>query len=335
MRTFIIAEAGINHNGSLETAKRLADAAKESKADCVKYQTFVPHNLVTDTAEMADYQKDNIGKNASQLKMLQDVSLSFDEFREVKRYCDEIGILFASTPFDFESIKFLTELKLPFWKIPSGEITNYPYLKMIALTGKPVILSTGMSTLDEIEEAKELLEKYGTQEITLLHCTTEYPAPIEEINLKAIKSMSERFQLPIGYSDHTEGILAPVLAVGIGATVIEKHFTLDRTMEGPDHKASLEPDELSEMVKQIRRAEQMISGSGIKERAKSEEKNIAIARKSIVAKTVIKQGELFSENNLTTKRPGTGMNPMKWKHVIGQRAKRDFKPDEFICLNNE
>lgn len=332
MQTFIIAEAGINHNGSLENAKKLADAAKAAKADCVKFQTFVPESLVTHEAQMADYQRENTGQNDSQLKMLQQTALSFDEFRELKEYCDIIGILFISTPFDFESIDFLIELNLPFWKIPSGEITNYPYLKKLAQTGKPVILSTGMSTLPEIEEAIKVLEKYGTRDISLLHCTTEYPAPIDEINLRAINTMKEKFRVPIGYSDHTEGITAPLAAIGAGAAIIEKHFTLDRNMDGPDHRASLEPEELAEMVKQIRRAEQMLSGTGVKGRAPSEEKNIIIARKSIVAKVPIRKGEFLTEDNLTTKRPGNGISPMEWENVIGKRAKRDFRIDEFIVI---
>lgn len=332
MHTFVIAEAGINHNGSLQTAKKLADAAKTAQVDCIKFQTFVPENLVTGTAEMAEYQKENVGKSSSQLRMLQELAFSFDEFRELKKYCDEIGLLFVSTPFDFDSINFLDSLGLPFWKIPSGEITNFPYLRMIAKTRKPVVLSTGMSTLAEIEEAVNVLERYGSQNISLLHCTTEYPAPIEEINLKAIKMMNERFGVPTGYSDHTQGILAPIIAVGVGAVIIEKHFTLDKHMKGPDHKASLEPEELTEMVKQIRKAEKMLSGTGIKERMPSEEKNMAVARKSIVAKVEIKKGEVFTEDNLTTKRPGTGLNPMKWENVIGQKAKKDFKVDEFIIM---
>lgn len=332
MQTFVIAEAGINHNGSLQTAKKLADTAKMAQADCIKFQTFVPENLVTDIAEMADYQKKNVGKDSSQLQMLQKFALSFDEFRALKDYCDEIGLMFLSTPFDFESIAFLDQLGLSFWKIPSGEITNYPYLKMIAQTRKPVIMSTGMSNLNEIEEAVNVLKRYGTQNISLLHCTTEYPAPIEEINLKAIKMMREKFGLPIGYSDHTQGILTPVIAVGMGAVIIEKHFTLDKYMKGPDHKASLEPEELVEMIKLIRKTEKMLSGSGIKIRMPSEEKNIAIVRKSIVAKVEIKKGEVFTEENLTTKRPGTGLNPMEWENLIGTEAKRDFLIDEFIII---
>lgn len=331
-KTYIIAEAGVNHNGSLELAKRLADIAKQAGADCVKYQTFIPENLVTETAQMAEYQKENMGKRSSQLEMLKGLSLSFEEFQKLKDYCDVIGITFISTPFDLDSIAFLNDMHLSFWKVPSGEITNYPYLKMIGKTRKPVVLSTGMSTLSEVDEAVAVLKSFGTEEITLLHCTTEYPAPFAEVNLKAMKTMQETFHLPVGYSDHTEGILAPLLAVGLGAVVIEKHFTLDKKMEGPDHRASLNPDELKEMIDQIRLADVMLRGSGAKERTVSEEKNIAIARKSIVAKNAIQKGELFSEANLTTKRPGDGLNPMFWEEVIGRPAKRDFPKDAFIEL---
>ena len=262
--------------------------------------------------------------------MLKNITLSFDEFHKLKIYCDDIGILFISTPFDIESISFLNSLDIPFWKVPSGEITNYPYLRAIGRTRKPVILSTGMSTISEIEMAVKLLRKYGTEDISLLHCTTEYPAPFNEINLKAIKTMQEYFRVSVGYSDHTEGILAPLIAIGLGATIIEKHFTLNKDMEGPDHKASLEPGELLEMVRQIRIADLMLSGSGNKECTQSEEKNLIIARKSIVAKQVIQQGELFVEDNLTTKRPGNGINPMDWENVIGKRAKKTFQKDELI-----
>lgn len=332
MKIFVIAEAGVNHNGSLDLAKRLAVAAKEAGADCVKFQTFVPENLVTDQAAMAEYQKENTKKSSSQLEMLKKIALSFDEFCKLKAYCEEIGILFLSTPFDLESIAFLEKLGVPFWKIPSGEITNYPYLRAIARTKKPVVLSTGMSTISEIEAAVAVLKRYGTKDISLLHCTTEYPAPFEEINLKAIQTLKKHFQMPVGYSDHTEGILAPLVASGLGARIIEKHFTLDRTMEGPDHKASLEPGELTEMVRQLRLVEQMLKGSGMKQCAESEKRNLAVARKSIVAKETIREGERFTEGNLTAKRPGDGLNPMKWEDVIGRTAKRTFYKDEQIEL---
>lgn len=330
MKTYIIAEAGINHNGSLELAKKLADTAKQAGADCVKFQTFIPENLVTNTASMAEYQKENVGKTSSQLEMLKEVSLSFEEFRKLKFYCNKIGITFISTPFDLESIAFLKDMQLLFWKIPSGEITNYPYLRAIGETKMPVVLSTGMSVSREIEEAVSVLRKFGTKEITLLHCTTEYPAPVDEINLKSISTLKESFHLPVGYSDHTEGILAPIVAVSLGATVIEKHFTLDKEMNGPDHRASLEPWELEEMVRKIRLSEQMLRGSGKKECTASEKKNMVVARKSIVAKRSIQCGERFTEENLTTKRPGNGLNPMLWEKVIGTFAKRDFIADELI-----
>ena len=263
--------------------------------------------------------------------MLKKLELSYNDFLKLKDYCDQVGICFLSTPFDFDSIDFLNSIEMPFWKIPSGEITNYPYLVALAKTGRPVVMSTGMCNVTEIEEAISVLRRNGTKEIILLHCNTEYPTPFEDVNLRAMQTMHDTFGLDVGYSDHTRGIEIPVAAVALGATVIEKHFTLDRNMEGPDHKASLEPDELAAMVHAIRNVEQAM-GSGIKEPSKSERKNIAIARKSIVAAKSIKEGEILTEENLTTKRPGSGVSPMRWPEVIGTKAIRDFDEDEQIEL---
>lgn len=331
MRTYIIAEAGVNHNGRLELAKLMVDKAKEAGADCIKFQTFISKNIVSKNTEKADYQKQQTNSSESQLDMLQKLELSFDEFKELKKYCDFKGIEFLSTAFDFDSIDFLSNLGMKRWKIPSGEITNLPYLIKIAKTKIPVILSTGMSTIDEITKAIDILKTNGSRDITLLHCTTEYPAPYKEVNLRAMYTLNERFSIPVGYSDHTKGTEIAVAAVAMGATVIEKHFTLDRNMEGPDHKASLEPDELKTMIKAIRNVEKAL-GDGEKKPTESELKNVNVARKSIVAKCSIRKGEIFSEENITTKRPGNGINPMKWFDVLGQKAIRDFKEDELIEL---
>jgi N,N'-diacetyllegionaminate synthase len=326
---FVIAEAGVNHNGDIEIAKKMIAIAKSCGVDAIKFQTFKSEKLVSKFANKADYQISNTKNNDSQLEMVKKLELSYSEFYNLKKYCDELDIIFMSTPFDFESINFLNELEMDTYKIPSGEITNLPYLRKIAKLNKSIIMSTGMSTLDEIEQAITILKDNGTEDITLLHCTTEYPAPIDEINLKAMCSLKEKFELNIGYSDHTTGIEVPIAAVAMGAKVIEKHFTLDKTMEGPDHKASLEPDELSAMVKAIRKIE-LALGDGVKKPSKSEVKNINIARKSIVANCPIKKGEAFTENNITVKRPGNGISPMKWDIVLGQLAKRDFVEDELI-----
>ncbi|MCM1171680.1 MAG: N-acetylneuraminate synthase [Clostridium sp.] len=333
MSTFIIAEAGVNHNGSVSLAKKMVDVAKAAGADCIKFQTFNPESLVTENASMAEYQQENTGKQESQIDMLKKLALSYDDFCDIKKYCDSVGIMFLSTPFDLDSIDFLDGLGQELWKIPSGEITNYPYLRAIGRTKKPVVLSTGMSTISEIEQAVDVLKEFGTEKITLLHCTTEYPAPFDEINLKAMEHLKKHFNFPVGYSDHTKGILAPVLAVGLGAVIIEKHFTLDKNLEGPDHKASLEPDELGEMVKQIRLVEQIMKGSGVKEPTESEKKNIPVARKSIVAACDIKAGDCFTEKNLTTKRPGMGISPMEWNSLIGRCAKKDYRYNELIEEN--
>jgi N,N'-diacetyllegionaminate synthase len=327
-KTLIIAEAGVNHNGSLEIAKQLVRTAKECGADIVKFQTAKLDSLVSKFAEMADYQKANTGKVESQKEMLSKLLLSFDEFTELAAYCKEIGIMFLSTPFDIESIHFLNNMQ-DIWKIPSGEITNYPYLVEIAKTGKRIILSTGMSEMYEIKSAIKLLKENGANDITILHCTTEYPAPLNEVNLNVMTKLRNEFGCKIGYSDHTKGIEVSLAAVAMGAEVIEKHFTLDRNMEGPDHKASLEPDELKALVDGIRNIE-LAKGSFDKVPTESELKNRSVARKSIVAAKNISAGEVFTKDNLTTKRPGSGISPMRWKEVIGTVAKRDFMEDELI-----
>lgn len=329
-RVLIIAEAGVNHNGSLETAKKMADVARECGADIVKFQTFRVRKLTSRFAQMAEYQKENMGRTESQADMLDKLALTEDAFRELAAYCGQIGIQFLSTPFDTESMYFLNGLQ-NVWKIPSGEITNYPYLVEIAQTGKQIILSTGMATLEEVEAAVQVLQENGAGEISLLHCTTEYPTPYEAVNLRAMLTLQERFHCAVGYSDHTQGIEVPIAAVAMGAQIIEKHFTLDRNMEGPDHKASLEPSELAAMVHGIRHIEQAL-GDGRKEPAACERKNMEIARKSIIANRDIRQGEMFTEENITTKRPGNGISPMRWKEVLGTRAIRDFKEDELIEL---
>lgn len=327
-KVLVIAEAGVNHNGSLEIAKKLIDAAKESGADIVKFQTAKVESLVSKFAPMAEYQKENTGKTESQSDMLKKLLLPYEDFLVLAKYCEEKGIQFLSTPFDLESIDFLVPL-VNVWKIPSGEITNLPYLIAIARTGKEVILSTGMCTMEDVEQAIAVLRQYGAEKITVLHCNTQYPTPYEHVNLRAMDALREKFQIPVGYSDHTKGIEIPVAAVAMGAVVIEKHFTLDRNMEGPDHKASLEPHELKQMVDSIRNVEVAL-GDGEKKPTLSEIPNIAVARKSIVAAKKISAGEVFTEENLTTKRPGNGISPMKWFKVLGQKAIRDFEEDELI-----
>lgn len=328
MGVYIIAEAGVNHNGSFDLACRLVDAAKAAGADCIKFQTFRAQNLVSRNAGKADYQKATTG-DGSQADMLSKLELSYDAFSRLKQYCEEVGITFLSTPFDLESVAFLDALSVPFWKIPSGEVTNLPYLEALAKTGRPVVMSTGMCEMDEIEAALRVLRENGTSDIRLLHCNTEYPTPFADVNLRAMETMRRAFGVEVGYSDHTRGIEVPIAAVALGATIIEKHFTLDRNMEGPDHKASLEPDELAAMVSAIRNIEQAL-GSGEKTASPSEQKNIAVARKSIVAKRAIKAGERLTEDNLTVKRPGSGVSPMRWRDVLGTAAIRDFEEDEMI-----
>lgn len=331
VRTLIIAEAGVNHNGSLENAFKLVDAAKMAGADIVKFQTFRAEELVSCNAQKAEYQNKSNCKGETQLEMLKSLELTKSELLGLHSYCAKKKILFLSTPFDFESIDVLEELNMPIYKIPSGEITNLPYLIKIATLGKPVILSTGMSTLDEIESAVNVLKNHGVIEISILHCNTEYPTPYEDVNLLAMNTLKKQFGVKIGYSDHTIGIEIPIAAVALGAEIIEKHFTLDKSMEGPDHKASLEPAELKKMIDGIRNVENAF-GDGRKVPSKSEIKNMNIARKSIVAKTKILAGDIFSEDNITVKRPGNGISPMQWFNVLGQTAKRNFEEDEFISL---
>lgn len=329
-KVLVIAEAGVNHNGSIEIAKSLICAAKEAGADVVKFQTAKLGSLVSKVAKMAEYQKENIGKEESQKDMLSKLLLPFNAFVELSNYCKEVGIQFLSTPFDIESIHFLKELVM-FWKVPSGEITNYPYLVEIAKTGLPVILSTGMSEIAEIDAAMKVLRDNGCTEITLLHCNTQYPTPYEDVNLLAMDTLKKRYGVPVGYSDHTSGIEVPIAAVALGAKVIEKHFTLDKMMEGPDHKASLEPYELKAMITSIRNIEKAL-GSTEKKVSESEIPNKAVARKSIVAKCDIIKGEILTEDNITTKRPGNGISPMRWNEVLGTKAVRDFEEDELIEL---
>lgn len=333
-KVLIIAEAGVNHNGSMQIAKQLVDKAVEAGVDIIKFQTFKSEKLVSKDARQAEYQQRNIGKrDESQLAMLKKLELSVEAHHELMDYCKERNIRFWSTAFDVESIDFLHSLNLGLWKIPSGEITNYPYLKKIASFHEPIILSTGMCELSDIEAALNVLIDEGIkkEQITVLHCNTEYPTPYNDVNLKAMLEISEKFGVNIGYSDHTQGVEVPIAAVALGATVIEKHFTLDKNMEGPDHKASLEPDELKAMVSSIRNIEQAL-GTGHKEISASERKNIEIARKSIVAACPIKQGEMLTEENLTVKRPGNGISPMKWNEVIGTIALKDFEEEEMIVL---
>lgn len=325
-KVFIIAEAGVNHNGSIKLAKKLVDAAVDSSCDCIKFQTFKAENLVLKTVQKADYQKQTTKHGGTQLEMLKKLELSADDFKELKEYCEDRNIMFLSTPFDIESAEFLSSLGMQIFKIPSGEITNLPYLRKINSFRKKIILSTGMSCLEEIEDALKLLKDC---EVALLHCTTEYPCPYDEVNLNAIQTLRDKFNLEVGYSDHTQGIEVPIAAVAMGAVIIEKHFTLDNNMEGPDHKASLEPKELKQMVLSIRNIEKTF-GSGEKQPSKAEAKNISVVRKSIVAKGDIKKGEVFSEINLTTKRPATGISPMKWDEIIGTVAQKDYKKDTLI-----
>ena len=332
MSVLIIAEAGVNHNGSLDLALKMVDEAKRAGADIVKFQTAIPEKVISKYADKAEYQKKTTGNEESQLEMCKRIHLKLSDYDIIKKYCEEAGIEFLSTPFDLESIDYLEKLGMRLWKIPSGEITNLPYLIKIAKTGKPVIMSTGMSELNEVEEAVNVLKENGAGEITLLHCTTEYPAPFESVNLRAMNTLREKFGTEVGYSDHTVGFEAAVAAAVLGASVIEKHFTLNHNMEGPDHKASLEPEEFEIMVNNIRLIEKAL-GDGVKQPAEVEKKNIAIARKSIVAAKNIKKGEILTEENITVKRPGSGISPMKWFEVLGTEAVRDFGEDELIELS--
>ena len=333
-RTLIIAEAGVNHNGDIAKAKALIDKGAEAGVDYVKFQTFKAGNLVTKQAKRAAYQDKNTQDNDSQYEMLKKLELSQKDHQELIDYCTQKGVKFLSTGFDNESLAFLSQLGVTIAKVPSGEITNLPYLRQVASLFPEVILSTGMATIAEIKDAVKVLTDEGIskEKITILHCNTEYPTPMEDVNLKAMLHIQRELGVSIGYSDHTLGIEVPIAAVALGATVIEKHFTLDKTLPGPDHKASLEPDELTAMVSAIRNIEQAIGGSGLKEVSPSEEKNKPIARKSIVAATKIAQGEVFTPKNLTIKRPGTGISPMRWDEVIGKKAKQDFQEDDLIEL---
>jgi len=330
-RTFIIAEAGVNHNGSLDIAKRLVDAAKLAGADAIKFQTFKAEKLVSYKAEKASYQKATTDEDETQFEMIKRLELSRDDHFQLVQHCQKVGIEFLSTAFDSESVNLLREIGMRVWKIPSGEITNLPYLRSLGAFGKPLLLSTGMATLGEVEAAINALERAGClhSNITVLHCTTEYPAPLEEVNLKAMISMGQAFGVAYGYSDHTQGVFVPIAAAALGATVIEKHFTLDRSMVGPDHKASLEPGELSMMVAGIREIEKAL-GDGVKRITPSEARNRPVARKSIVAAVPIRRGEAIREVDIAAKRPGTGMSPMEWDRVVGRIAAYDFDIDEEI-----
>ncbi|AXK49636.1 N-acetylneuraminate synthase [Aliarcobacter trophiarum LMG 25534] len=330
-KVFIIAEAGVNHNGSIELAKKLIDVAVEAKVDAVKFQTFKAENLVSKNAQKADYQKETTSKEESQFEMIKKLELDVKTHKELISYCNSKNIMFLSTPFDHDSIELLNDLGLEIFKIPSGEITNLPYLRHIGKLNKKVILSTGMANIGEIEDAIDILINSGTKKenITVLHANTEYPTPMEDVNLRAMLTIGNTFDIEFGYSDHTLGIEVPTAAVALGASCIEKHFTLDKTMEGPDHKASLEPDELKAMVKAVRNIEKAL-GNSVKKPSQSESKNKPIARKSIVAKSRIKKGEVLNENNLVIKRPGNGISPMRWDEVIGTIASKDYKEDELI-----
>lgn len=331
MSVYIIAEAGVNHNGKLDLALKLCDAAKEAGVDAVKFQTWKTENIVTAQARQAAYQTENTGVEESQFDMLKKLELSYDHFRYIQDYCKKIGIDFLSTPDEEESLEFLVSLGLPFIKVGSGEVTNIPYLRKIASCGKPVILSTGMSTLAQVATAYGTLLQAGAPTVSLLHCTTNYPCPYDEVNLRAMQTLKDAFKCQVGYSDHTMGTEIPVAAVAIGAEIIEKHFTLDRTMEGPDHKASLEPAELKLMVAQIRHIE-VAMGDGIKRPNKSEAENAKVVQKSILAKRPIKMGETLTEEMLTVKRAGAGISASLWDNVIGAYAIKDFDIDEPIVL---
>jgi N,N'-diacetyllegionaminate synthase len=332
-KTFIIAEVGVNHNADLEMAHQLIEAAVATGADAIKFQTAIPELVVTKFADKAGYQKRTSGADESQLEMVKRIHFPLDVYKELKKHCDNRGIEFFSSAFDLRSLSFLNELGQSIHKVPSGEITNLPYLREIGRFGKPVILSTGMSTLDEISAAIKVLETQGVEraKITVLHCNTEYPTPMEDVNLRAMLTIGNTFKLPVGYSDHTLGIDVAIAAVSLGASVIEKHLTLDCTLPGPDHKASLEPKEFEAMVAAVRRVERAL-GLYEKQPSPSEEENKLIARRSLVAAANIRAGEMFSEENIVAKRPGTGLSPMLWDEVIGRRAPRDFEEDELIIL---
>ena len=332
-KIIIIAEAGVNHNGNLELAQNMVKAAKEAGADYVKFQTAVPELVISTFAPKAEYQKETTGEGESQLEMCKAIHLPLSDYAGLKELCDKEGVKFMSTPFDLVSVDCLAGLDMDFWKIPSGEITNLPYLRKIARKGGRVIMSTGMSTLPEVEAAVEVLEENGIprKDIILLHCTTQYPTPADAVNLRAMDALRTLGCGGVGYSDHTVGIEIPIAAAAMGACVIEKHFTLDKTLAGPDHRASLDPSELAAMVKAVRKVEAAL-GSGEKVVAEAERGNIEVARKSIVAFRDIKAGEILTEENITVKRPGNGVSPMLWDSVLGTKAVRNFTKDELIEL---
>ena len=331
MSVFIIAEAGVNHNGSIDLAKKLVDEACSAGADAVKFQTFKATNLATKNSQKAVYQKITTSKEETQFDMLKKLELNKKEHEELIYYCKKKKIVFLSSPFDLESIDLLNDLGLKTFKIPSGEITNLPYLKCLGKLNKKIILSTGMSNMGEVKNALDVLINSGTKKnnIIVLHANTEYPTPMKDVNLRAMVSIGKELDIKFGYSDHTLGIEVDIAAVAMGATCIEKHFTLDKNMKGPDHKASLEPDQLKEMVRAIRNIE-IALGDGVKKPSQSEIPNIDIVRKSIVAKTTIKKGDVLNENNLTIKRPGIGLSPMRWDEIINTKAKKDYQEDELI-----
>jgi N,N'-diacetyllegionaminate synthase len=331
MSVFIIAEAGVNHNGNINLAKKLIDVASKAGADAVKFQTFKAEKLVSKNAQKANYQKETTNATESQFDMIKKLELDVESHHILIDYAKEKNIMFLSTPFDLDSIQFLNDLGMDIFKIASGELTNLPYLRAIGKLNKKIILSTGMGTMDEIKDALDILILAGTskENITVLHANTEYPTPMEDVNLNAMLSIQKEFDIEVGYSDHTLGIEVDIAAVAMGASCIEKHFTLDKNMEGPDHKASLEPSELKEMVKAIRNIE-LALGSSVKKPSKSEIPNMKVGRKSIVAKINITKGEQFTENNITIKRPGNGISPMRWDEIIGTIAQKDYQEDELI-----
>ena len=330
-KVFVIAEAGVNHNGDLDIAKQLIDAASEAGADAVKFQTYKTEQLVCKTAKKAEYQLKTTEKSETQYDMLKKLELTEYMHKELMDYCDKKNIMFLSTPFDIGSIKLLSRLGIQMFKIPSGEITDMPYLREVARQKKKIILSTGMSNMDEVKAAVKVLKDSGANDIILLHCNTQYPTPISDVKLLAMVKMRDETGLAVGYSDHTQGIEIPIAAVALGAVIIEKHLTLDKNMKGPDHKASIEPYELRQMVEGIRNVESAL-GEGIKQVSESERANIEIVRKSIVAAIEIKKGERFTELNLTTKRAGNGISPMRWDEIIGSTADRDYKADDRIIV---
>lgn len=329
---FVIAEAGVNHNGNIDIAKKLVDAAILAGADAIKFQTFKAENLVTKNAPKAKYQKSNTG-GGNQYNMLKKLELSMGKHIILKDYCEKRGIMFISTPFDFESVDLLEKIDIPLYKVSSGDLTNIPLLKYISKLNKPMIISTGMANLGEVEEVVEAVKESGNSKIILLHCTSNYPTDYEDVNLNAMITLKNAFKLPIGYSDHTKGIEVSMAAVAMGAEVIEKHFTLDKSMEGPDHKASLNPIELKEMISSIRNIERAL-GDGTKKCNKSEESTRKVARKSIVAKNDIRRGQTVSYDNITFKRPGDGLSPAFVDEIVGKKAVNDISSDEFITFNN-